>query len=106
MIEESKRRDSASRRAGVGFVKRDPWAKGESKAVEKVRGMLSVGSGGAGGASSGSTAGTGTPSTGQLATQQSGMASPKKVRLVTPTEQTKRRGRHAHSKSIGGAAAL
>jgi hypothetical protein len=27
---------------GVGLVKRDPWTKGESKAVEKVRGMLGV----------------------------------------------------------------
>ena len=105
LVEESKRRDSASRRAGIGFVKRDPWAKGESKAVEKVRGMLSVESGGTGtgtgaGLSASTAAATGTPSTGQ-AGQQSGLASPKKVRLVTPTEQGKRRNRA--SKSIGGA---
>ncbi|KAB8232961.1 WD repeat protein [Aspergillus alliaceus] len=39
LLEESKRRDSAGRKAGVGFVKRDPWTRGESKAVEKVRAL-------------------------------------------------------------------
>lgn len=67
--------------------------------------MLSVESGGTGtgtgaGLSASTAAATGTPSTGQ-AGQQSGLASPKKVRLVTPTEQGKRRNRA--SKSIGGA---
>lgn len=87
LLEESKRRDSASRKGNVGFVKRDPWAKGESKAVEKVRGMLNV----APGAMTTSATGPG-PS--------SGMVSPKKVRLVTPTEQGRRRS--ATRASVGG----
>lgn len=84
VLEESKRRDSAGRRAGVGFVKRDPWAKAESRAVEKVRGML------------GTTASGGSdnpPTNGSSGGAPSGMVSPKKVRLVTPSEQgVKRRG--------------
>lgn len=97
LIEESKRRDSASRRVGLGFVKRDPWARGESKAVEKVRGMLSdapVGAGAAAAAAAPAGPGAG---------QSSGMVSPKKVRLVTPTEQGKRRGGTGSRASIGGA---
>lgn len=94
LLEESKRRDSAGRKASLGFVRRDPWAKGESKAVEKVRGMLSVGAAG------GSTTVTATNTTGP--SQSSGIASPKKVRLVTPSEQGKRRGMPARA-SIGGA---
>ena len=84
VLEESKRRDSAGRRAGVGFVKRDPWAKAESRAVEKVRGMLGTAASG----------GSGNPPTnGSSGGAPSGMVSPKKVRLVTPSEQgVKRRG--------------
>lgn len=93
--EESKRRDSSGRKAGVGFVKRDPWSRGESKAVEKVRGMLGVASGGAASASTTSSGGAGGGS--------SGMMSPKKVRLVTPSEQGKRR---ATRTSIGGGSVL
>ncbi|KAL3436438.1 hypothetical protein BDV09DRAFT_184155 [Aspergillus tetrazonus] len=89
LLEESKKRDNASRKAGVGFVKRDTWTKGESKAVEKVRGMLGTG------ASAGAVASTGsvTPSTtaatsvAPSATSSNLMSSPKKVRLVTPSEQ-------------------
>lgn len=83
---ESKRRDSASRSAGVGLVKRDPWAKGESKAVEKVRGMLGV---------AGVAAATGGSGAGPVANNSSpapispGAMSPKRVRLVTPNEQEK-----------------
>lgn len=86
--EEAKRRDSASRKAGIGFVKRDPWARGESRAVEKVRGMLGrVSSAGGSASTSASTGGHG-HGTGALS---SGMMSPKKVRLVTPSEQGIRR---------------
>ncbi|EAW11478.1 WD repeat protein [Aspergillus clavatus NRRL 1] len=81
--EESKKRDSTSRKPGAGFVKRDPWTKGESKAVEKVRGMLGVA------ASGGSNAPTATMGAGGA--PSSGMMSPKKVRLVTPSEQGKQR---------------
>ncbi|OJJ03576.1 hypothetical protein ASPVEDRAFT_134145 [Aspergillus versicolor CBS 583.65] len=85
LLDESKKRDTASRKAGVGFVKRDTWAKGESKAVEKVRGMLSVGAS----AGSASTATTTTTSVAPSATSSNLMSSPKKVRLVTPSEQVK-----------------
>lgn len=78
---ETKRRDSASRSAGVGVVKHDPWTKGESKAVQKVRGML--GAAGVAAATGGGGASAG---------QASGAVSPKKVRLVTPVEQGRRKG--------------
>ncbi|KAL2868019.1 WD repeat protein [Aspergillus lucknowensis] len=84
LLEESKKRDSASRKAGVGFVKRDTWTRGESKAVEKVRGMLGVGATG-----SASTATTMTTSIPPSGTSSNLMSSPKKVRLVTPSEQEK-----------------
>ncbi|KAJ5156199.1 hypothetical protein N7492_009002 [Penicillium capsulatum] len=92
---ESKRRDSASRSAGVGIVKRDPWNKNESKAVEKVRGML-----GAAGvaAATGSTGGG--SSTNHTAPPSPGAVSPKKVRLVTPVEQGRRKGT-SHRNSTG-----
>ncbi|KAK9852511.1 uncharacterized protein MYU51_008351 [Penicillium brevicompactum] len=85
---ESKRRDSSSRSAGAGLVKRDPWTKGESKAVEKVRGMLGVA--GVAAASGGSGAGpiTSTNNSGSSPAPVSpGAMSPKRVRLVTPNEQ-------------------
>ncbi|PYI26938.1 hypothetical protein BP00DRAFT_354760 [Aspergillus indologenus CBS 114.80] len=94
LLEESKKRDSAGRKAGAGFVKRDTWAKGESKAVEKVRGMLGVG------ASAGSTSTTATTSAGPSGASSTTM-SPKKVRLVTPSEQGKPR-RSGHRTSFGG----
>ncbi|KAJ6152925.1 hypothetical protein N7497_007244 [Penicillium chrysogenum] len=86
---ESKRRDSASRSAGVGLVKRDPWAKGESKAVEKVRGMLGVA--GVAAATGGSGAGpvTSANNTSSPTPVSPGAMSPKRVRLVTPNEQEK-----------------
>lgn len=83
---ESKRRDSASRSAGVGIVKRDPWNKGESKAVEKVRGML-----GAAGVAAATGSSGGGSSTNPTAPSSPGAVSPKRVRLVTPVEQGKRR---------------
>lgn len=89
---ESKRRDSASRSAGVGIVKRDPWNKGESKAVEKVRGML--GAAGIAAATGGSGGGS---STNPTAPPSPGAVSPKKVRLVTPVEQGKRRDSSSRS---------
>lgn len=85
---ESKRRDSSSRSAGAGLVKRDPWTKGESKAVEKVRGMLGVA--GVAAASGGSGAGPITStnnSNSSPAPVSPGAMSPKRVRLVTPNEQ-------------------
>ena len=97
LFAESKRRDSASRSAGVGLVKRDPWTKGESKAVEKVRGML--GAAGVAAATGGSGSGPNT-SAAPTAPPSPGAASPKKVRLVTPVEQGRRRG--ASNRSSGG----
>ncbi|KAA8647298.1 hypothetical protein EYZ11_007910 [Aspergillus tanneri] len=96
LLEESKKRDSASRKAGVGFVKRDTWAKGESKAVEKVRGMLSVGTSGGTNTSSSTAAPSGA---------SSNLMSPKKVRLVTPDEQGKRRSATSRA-STGGNSGL
>lgn len=103
LLEETRKRDCASRKAGVGFVKRDTWSRGESKAVEKVRGMLSHGNAhthgngtGEKGAPPGNFAGsasTATTMTGSVApdsgTSSHVMSSPKKVRLVTPSEQEK-----------------
>lgn len=91
LLADSKRRDSASRSAGVGLVKRDPWTKNESNAVEKVRGML-----GAAGvvATTGGTVSTASSASGQPTA--SGAVSPKRVRLVTPGEQ----GRHKGSSSL------
>ncbi|PKY06509.1 hypothetical protein P168DRAFT_325370 [Aspergillus campestris IBT 28561] len=94
--EESKRRDSVGRKSGTGFVKRDPWAKGESKAVEKVRGMLGAQTTASGASSSANSA---APST------TSNLMSPKKVRLVTPSEQGRRRGTPSRS-SIGGSSTV
>lgn len=100
LLAETKRRDTTNRTAGVGLVKRDhPWTKGESKAVEKVRGMLgaagvAVATGGSGAGSGASADAASTTSQGQNA---SGAVSPKKVRLVTPREQGKRKGASARS---------
>ncbi|KAJ5903218.1 hypothetical protein N7504_005601 [Penicillium tannophilum] len=85
LLTESKRRDSTSRNSGVGLVKRDPWTKGESKAVEKVRGML-------GAAGVVATTGGNVSTTSSPGPVSSGAVSPKKVRLVTPGEQGLRRG--------------
>ncbi|KAL4906586.1 hypothetical protein BDW74DRAFT_150734 [Aspergillus multicolor] len=90
LYEETKKRDSASRKAGVGFVKRDTWAKGESKAVEKVRGMLGAGTNSNASASTtgiASASTTAATSAAPSATSSNLMSSPKKVRLVTPSEQ-------------------
>lgn len=93
LLAESKRRDSASRSAGVGLVKRDPWSKGESKAVEKVRGMLgAAGIAAATGGNSGVSSNLGNSSSAGQSALSSGAVSPKKVRLVTPVEHGKRRG--------------
>lgn len=99
-ILESKRRDNTNRTAGGGLVKRDPWTKGESKAVEKVRGML--GAAGVTAATGGTGAGSAAASAGTTSTMSQGQASsgamsPKKVRLVTPREQGKRRGTSSRS---------
>lgn len=72
-------------------TKRDPWVTGESRAVEKVRGMLAAAP-----ASSGETTSLGTASGGSTAvagglnpmSSAGGVqGSAKKVRLVTPVEQ-------------------
>ncbi|PWY91101.1 WD repeat protein [Aspergillus heteromorphus CBS 117.55] len=100
LLEESKRRDSAGRKAGVGFVKRDTWTKGESRAVEKVRGMLGVGA--SAGSASTTTTTTTTNSAG-LSGASSNTMSPKKVRLVTPSEQGQpRRGPRSSIGGLGG----
>ena len=85
MFEESKRRDPLGRRAGAGFARRDRWDMTESNAAEKARGMLGVG-----------------PSIQADGTTSSGTISPKKVRLVTPSEQGKRRPGTTRV-SLGGA---
>lgn len=97
LLEESKKRDTVSKKSGFGFVKRDAWSKGESKAVEKVRGMLSVGTSGGSNVSPTSNAGPSGAS--------SNLMSPKKVRLVTPSEQGKRRSAASRA-STGGSSGL
>ncbi|KAI9371656.1 hypothetical protein BJX61DRAFT_534624 [Aspergillus egyptiacus] len=96
--EESKRRDSANRKSGMGFVKRDTWTRGESKAVEKVRGML----GGAVSTGSASPATTMNTSVAPSGTSSNMMSSPKKVRLVTPSEQGKAPTRSASARTSFG----
>ncbi|KAJ9262793.1 hypothetical protein DTO212C5_7804 [Paecilomyces variotii] len=76
-LEESKRH-SSGRKGNVSFARHDSWTTSESKAVQNVRSML-----GATTSTSGASALTGSTSTGVM--------SPKKVRLVTPREQGKRR---------------
>ncbi|KAK2746711.1 SEA (Seh1-associated) complex subunit [Onygenales sp. PD_40] len=96
LIEESKRaRDiSSARKSSIGFAKRDSWAAGESKAVERVRGMLGVGAGGGAGtaaaAASGAPAGPSAATGGGPGTGPTTLMSPKKVRLVTPSEEGSR----------------
>ncbi|KAL2840452.1 hypothetical protein BJX68DRAFT_246601 [Aspergillus pseudodeflectus] len=97
LLEESKKRDSASRKAGVGFVKRDTWTRGESKAVEKVRGMLGVGAQ-AGNVSSSNTV---TANVAPGGTTSTTMSSPKKVRLVTPSEQQQPQRTGSNRTSLG-----
>ncbi|KAL1858695.1 SEA (Seh1-associated) complex subunit [Paecilomyces lecythidis] len=85
LLEESKRHPSG-RKGNVSFAKHDSWTTSESKAVQNVRSML-----GATASTSGASALTGSASTGVM--------SPKKVRLVTPREQGKRRSGTAGSGS-------
>ncbi|CAI7675293.1 unnamed protein product [Penicillium pancosmium] len=93
LLHESKRRDSVSRSSGVGLVKRDPWSKGESKAVEKVRGMLgAAGIAAATGQNSAVSNTSGNSADTSQSALSSGAVSPKKVRLVTPVEHGRRRG--------------
>jgi hypothetical protein len=82
-LDESRRDASSGRKVNPSFVKRDTWATGESKAVEKVRGMLGGATSAGGGAAGNNTAG---------AASSSGTMSPKKVRLVTPGEESRRKG--------------
>ncbi|KAL1958444.1 hypothetical protein VTO42DRAFT_4545 [Malbranchea cinnamomea] len=81
---------SGGRKAGLAFAKRDSWTAGESKAVERVRGMLGVASAAvsAAASASGSTSGAAAVGAGSgNGSSGSGVVSPKKVRLVTPGEQ-------------------
>lgn len=70
-----------NRKSNLPFAKRDYWAAGESKAVERVRGMLGL----AAGANSGQTSTSGASQA--SASSSNTVLSPKKVRLVTPSEQ-------------------
>ncbi|KAK2871745.1 hypothetical protein FQN49_002870 [Arthroderma sp. PD_2] len=82
--EASKRARNAyyGRKPSSTFIKRDSWTAGESRAVERVRGMLG---GPPNTADVSSTAGPGNaPGTGA---GPSSIVSPKKVRLVAPGEQ-------------------
>lgn len=99
LLAESKRRDSASRSAGVGLVKRDPWSKGESKAVEKVRGMLGAAGVAAATGGSGAVSGASMNSVSGQSARSSGAVSPKKVRLVTPDEHGRRKGPASRTKA-------
>lgn len=100
LLEESKRRDTAGRKAGVGLIKRDTWTKGESRAVEKVRGMLGVGASAGSASTTATTATSGGPSGASTSTM-----SPKKVRLITPSEQGQPR-RSGPRTSLGGMSGL
>ncbi|KAI1975705.1 SEA (Seh1-associated) complex subunit [Ophidiomyces ophidiicola] len=84
---KKKSRDAQSLRCpSAVFAKRDSWTAGESKAVERVRGMLgTVGSAGLGSAAS-------SPATVMTSPDASAVLSPKKVRLVTPGEQGRQQG--------------
>ncbi|EEH48322.1 uncharacterized protein PADG_04406 [Paracoccidioides brasiliensis Pb18] len=91
LLDETKRvRDGSSgRKSSLGFAKRDSWTAGESKAVERVRGMLGVPSTPSAAAGV-APAGPSTATTGGGGFGSAGSAilmSPKKVRLVTPSEQ-------------------
>lgn len=100
---------------GLSFAKRDSLAVGESKAVERVRGMLGVaaaaaaasgsGSGSAvasgGGGGSGKNAGSAMVGSG-TGSAGSGVVSPRKVRLVTPGEQDDRQRSNDNNNNAGG----
>jgi hypothetical protein len=74
--EANRSRGAPSRRKpSLGFAKKDPWVAGESRVFEKVRGILGV-----------ATTGTAPGAAGSGTT----VLSPKKVRLVTPSEQGRR----------------
>ncbi|KAM5432719.1 SEA (Seh1-associated) complex subunit [Microsporum ferrugineum] len=87
--EASKRARNAyyGRKPSSTFIKRDSWTAGESRAVERVRGMLGGGLPNAGEA--GLAAGQGNPSGSGVGagSGSSAIISPKKVRLVAPGEQ-------------------
>lgn len=84
------------------FAKRDSWTAGESKAVERVRGMLGVT-----GAAAANTTGLGSAASSSPTPVASGngvsaVLSPKKVRLVTPGEQSQSRNQDTNSTIAGG----
>ncbi|KAH8700342.1 hypothetical protein BGW36DRAFT_425172 [Talaromyces proteolyticus] len=86
---DSSQNAALSRKFTSNIAKRDSWVTGESRAVEKVRGMLTSAPSSAGAGASGSTAATGL--TTSAGTGGGGTMSPKKVRLITPVEQGKRK---------------
>ncbi|WEW58914.1 SEA (Seh1-associated) complex subunit [Emydomyces testavorans] len=92
-----KARDAQSLRSpSASFAKRDAWTAGESKAVERVRGMLGVvATGGSGSAVS-------SPAPAVASGSASSMLSPKKVRLVTPGEQRRSQDVNPNSNSKRG----
>ncbi|OAX85282.1 hypothetical protein ACJ72_00344 [Emergomyces africanus] len=106
-VEESKRvRDSLpGSKTSLGFAKRDSWAAGESKAVERVRGMLGI----AAPTTTSTAAGVVAPAGPSIVTTGSGMGptalmSPKKVRLVTPSEQGDQQQQNVKGLGIGAGA--
>ncbi|PGH35871.1 hypothetical protein GX50_01329 [[Emmonsia] crescens] len=107
-VEESKRvRDSLSgRKTSLSFAKRDSWTAGESKAVERVRGMLGISTTTATTSSATNAVATAGPSvaTAGSGTGPTALMSPKKVRLVTPSEQgdqQQQQQQHQNVKGLG-----
>ncbi|EAS33543.3 WD repeat protein [Coccidioides immitis RS] len=87
------------RSSSVSFAKRDSWTAGESKAVERVRGMLGVAT------ASASASGTAASSPLPVVAGSGGASavlSPKKVRLVTPGEQGKRQDSNTNTSGRRG----
>jgi hypothetical protein len=83
---EASQTTAFGRRVNSNYAKRDSWVTGESRAVEKVRGMLTSAPSLAGGDL---TKGSGSTAIGTTGSSGIGTTSPKKVRLVAPGEQDK-----------------
>lgn len=83
---ESSHFSAFGRRVNSNYAKRDSWVTGESRAVEKVRGMLTSTPSSTGGDL---LKGSGSTAIGTTGSSGIGTTSPKKVRLVAPGEQDK-----------------